>query len=367
MSLQPRPEIRDLKISEHGGLNYSELETLGLSPNEVIDFSVSSNPNGPPPGIMSKTRDVKIARYPDSGANELRRRLSQKLGVQPRNILIGSGSTELIRLAALAYLGKDDSSMIIEPTFGEYEVACNIMGASIVRQRLAEEDGFTLDINKTRELIQRHSPRVIFICNPNNPTGNYIGQEEFNRLLAVAGDSLVILDEAYIVFVEHAWFSPPMVEGNNLLVLRSMTKDYTLAGLRLGYAIAGDEIIDSLRRVCPPWNVNTVAQQAAIFALQQDEFLKRSRVMVARGKDYLVRQLTRLGLRCLPSEAHYFLVEVGDAADFRQRLLRKKILVRDCTSFGLPRHIRIAPRDLKLCRQLVAAIKEVQREERNAG
>jgi len=97
---------------------------------------------------------------------------------------------------------------------------------------------------------------------------------------------------------EHGGFSPAMVEDNNLLVLRSMTKDYTLAGLRLGYAIAGDEIIDSLRRVCPPWNVNTVAQQAAIFALQQDEFLKRSRVMVAGGKDYLVRQLTRLGLRC---------------------------------------------------------------------
>lgn len=97
---------------------------------------------------------------------------------------------------------------------------------------------------------------------------------------------------------EHGGFSPAMVEDNNLLVLCSMTKDYTLAGLRLGYAIAGDEIIDSLRRVCPPWNVNTVAQQAAIFALQQDEFLKRSRVMVARGKDYLVRQLTRLGLRC---------------------------------------------------------------------
>lgn len=253
---------------------------------------------------MSKTRDVKIARYPDSGANELRRRLSQKLGVQPRNILIGSGSTELIRLAALAYLGKDDRAMIIEPTFGEYEVACNIMGASIVRQRLAEEDGFTLDISKTRELIERHSPRVIFICNPNNPTGNYIGQEEFNRLLAVAGDSLVILDEAYIVFVEHAWFSPPMVEGNNLLVLRSMTKDYTLAGLRLGYAIAGDEIIDLLRRVCPPWNVNTVAQRAGILVLQQDEFLKRSRVMVARGRNYLVRH-------SLDMAAVYKIVEDG--------------------------------------------------------
>jgi histidinol-phosphate aminotransferase len=108
--------------------------------------------------------------------------------------------------------------------------------------------------------------------------------------------------------------------------------------------------------------VNSVAQRAGILALQQDEFLERSRALAAKGKNYLVRELTRLGLRCLPSEANFFLVEVGNASDFRQRLLRKKILVRDCTSFGLPHHIRIAPRGLRKCQQLVSAIKELQGE-----
>jgi histidinol-phosphate aminotransferase len=360
--LKPRPEISNLRVSEHGGPNYGELEALGLSPGEVIDFSVSSNPNGPPPGLRIGAKDVHIDRYPDSEAGEMRRCLAQKLGVMTRNILVGSGSTELIRLATLAYLGRGDRAIIIEPTFGEYEVACHIMGASIIRQRLVEENGFTLDVDRTIELIRQHRPQVIFICNPNNPTGHYLDRTRFERILATASDCLVILDEAYILFVDSAWSWIDMIGNHNLLVLRSMTKDYTLAGLRLGYAIAREDIISTLRRVCPPWNVNSVAQRAGILALQQDEFLERSRALAAKGKNYLVQELTRLGLRCLPSEANFFLVEVGNASDFRQWLLRKKILVRDCTSFGLPHHIRIAPRGLRKCQQLVSAIKELQGE-----
>ena len=366
MPLQPRPEIASLKLCEHGGLNYSELEVLGIAPNDVIDFSVGSNPNGVPPGVRPTAKGIRITRYPDSETNSLRRRLAQKLGVTPRNVLVGNGSTELIRLAVLAYLGKGDRAMLIKPTFGEYEVACNIVGASVISQQLLEEDGFKLDIDKTEELIKQHVPRIIFICNPNNPTGNYLSHKEFGRIVSAAGDSLLILDEAYITFVDKAWSSLNMIEKGNLLILRSMTKDYALAGLRLGYAIAHEEIINSLRRVCPPWNVNAVAQQAGIVVLQHDRYLEQSCAMVARNKSFLVEELTRLGFRCLPSKANFFLVEVGNATDFRQRLLAKKILVRDCTSFGLPQYIRIAPRNLKRCRKLVAAIKEIVNGGRDA-
>ena len=362
MSLQPRPEVRDLQPSEHGGLNYPELEVMGLSPNEVIDFSVSSNPSGPPRGLTAKTGAVRIDRYPDSEASELRRCLGHKLGIKPENIVIGSGSTELIRLAALAYLGKKDTAIIIEPTFGEYEVACNIMGASIIRQRLAAEDGFRLDLDRTVGLIGQFRPKAVFINNPNNPTGSYVSRQEFSRLVDAAAESLVVLDEAYIMFVENAWSPLDMVDDTNVLVLRSMTKDYSLAGLRLGYAVARKDIIDTLRRVCPPWNVNSVAQQVGLLALQQDGFLERSRVAAAKAKKYLVRELTRLGFRCLPSQANYFLVEVGCAREFRQRLLKKKIVVRDCTSFGLPNHVRIAPRDMRACRRLISAIEGLQGE-----
>ena len=363
MGLQPRSEISGLKKSEHGGPNYAELEALGISPGEVIDFSVSSNPNGPPPGVRATIKSQRIDIYPDSGASEFRRQLADKIMVSPRNILAGSGSTELIRLAALAYLSKGDRAVIIDPTFGEYEVACNLMGAHIIRERLPAENGFTLDIAKTIYCIRKHKPQVVFVCNPNNPTGNYIGQEEFSNLLAAAADSLVVLDEAYIAFVGNTWSWQDMIEDSNLLVLRSMTKDYTLAGLRLGYAIAREEIIDTLRSVCPPWNVNSVAQLAGTVALQQDEFLDKSRIKVARAKAYLIEELTRLGYYCLPSDANFFLVEVGSASNFRQRLLEKRIVVRDCTSFGLPGHIRIAPRGLEACRKLINAIKELHGEE----
>ena len=360
--MDARPEIRHLKTSEHGGLNYSELEATGIAPGEVIDFSVSSNPNGPPPGLRVTTKGVRIERYPDSEANELRRCLGGKLGIEPRNILVGSGSTELIRLAALAYLGKGDTAVVIQPTFGEYEVACNIMGGQIVRQQLALDDGFSLDTGSMVEMVKRHKPKVIFINNPNNPTGNYVSRHDFEKLLAAAPDSLIVLDEAYVSFVENAWSPVDLTHDSNLLVLRSMTKDYALAGLRLGYAIGRKEIIDSLRRVCPPWNVNSIAQQAGLLVLQQDDFLRRSRAIAARSKKYLMGELTRLGFRCLPSEANFFLVEVGDAAGFRRRLLGKKMLVRDCTSFGLPGYIRLAPRDPRACRRLIAAIEELQAE-----
>ncbi|MCX5999485.1 MAG: histidinol-phosphate transaminase [Chloroflexi bacterium] len=359
MSLLPRPEIANLRIAAHGGPDYAELEALGLSPDDVIDFSVSSNPIGPPRGVRSAARHARIDRYPDSQAGELRHLLAEKLGVASEQILVGSGSTELIRLAALAYLDRYDKAMIIEPTFAEYEVACRIMGSAIIRQHLAEEDDFALDTDQSRRLMEQHRPRLVFICNPNNPTGKYVRKRDFVTLFSAAGDSLVVLDEAYVPFVSRAWSWRDMIDSGNLLVLRSMTKDYNLAGLRLGYAIARADIIEALRTVCPPWNVNSVAQQAGITALEQKDFAKRSRLMVARAKDYLVSELTRLGFRCLPSDANYFLVDVGNAADFRRRLLRQKLLVRDCASFGLPHLVRIAPRRMSHCRKLITAIRKL--------
>jgi len=359
LSLLLREELKGITPSPHGGIDYIELEALGIAPEEILDFSANLNPFGPPPRVREALSKVDIAHYPASGASRLRRCLSEKIGVAPENILMGSGSTELIRLAALAYFAQGDQVLVIEPTFGEYEVACNIIGASLIRQRLSVEKGFQLNVKETIELIHRHCPKGIFISNPNNPTGQYLLQEEFKELLNVSNDFLVVLDEAYITFVDNAWSSLNMIEGNNLLVLRSMTKDYALAGLRLGYGIAQREIIDTMRRICPPWNVNAIAQQAGIIAMREEGYLKRCQVELKEAKDYLIVELSRLGFSLIPSEANFFLVEVGDARGFRHNLLKHKILVRDCTSFGLPSYIRIAPRTLPECYRLVAAIREM--------
>jgi histidinol-phosphate aminotransferase len=356
------PSRLNLAPATHGGVDYAELEVLGITPQEVLDFSANLNPFGPPPGIMGAINEVDISRYPDSQSTYLKRSLSRRLGIREENIMVGGGSTELIRLAALAHFNKEDKVLIIEPTFGEYEVACQIAGASVIKQQLLVENTFQLDIEETIGLIQRHCITGVFIANPNNPSGRYISQMEFEKILDVAKNALVVLDEAYISFVENSWSSLNFILADNLLILRSLTKDYAMAGLRLGYGVADKEIIATLRNICLPWNVNALAQKAGIVALENEEYLKGCQTELKKSKNYLITELFGLGLSPLPSEANFFLVEVGDATVFRLELLKRKILVRDCTSFGLPQYIRIAPRTLPECQKLVAAIKEIMKE-----
>ncbi|MEA3442582.1 MAG: histidinol-phosphate transaminase [Chloroflexota bacterium] len=351
----------------HGGIDYAELEMLGIASQEVLDFSANLNPFGPPPGIMEAINEMDVSHYPDSESTSLRRSLSSSLGIKENNIIVGNGSTELIRLAALAYLDKEDKVLVIEPTFGEYELACQLAGASVIKQQLLPEDVFRLDVKETLALIQRHGITGVFIANPNNPSGQYISQIEFEKILDAAKNALVVLDEAYISFVENSWTSFDFILAGNLLVLRSMTKDYAMAGLRLGYGVASEEIIANLHNISLPWNVNALAQKAGIVALENEDYLNHCRAELEKAKSYLITELSTLGLSPLPSKANFFLVEVGDARIFRTELLKRKILVRDCTSFGLPHYIRIAPRTLPECQKLIASVKEIMKGKRRIG
>lgn len=360
MPLRPRAAIQGISPAVHGGINHAELEELGIAPAEIIDFSANLNPFGPPPGLREVLSRVDVARYPDSQATEFKRALSAKLRVPMENLLAASGSTELIYLAALAYFEPGDRVLIIKPAFGEYEVASQIAGASIVEEFLAPATGFRLNVNETIELIQQHQPKGVFINNPHNPTGGYMPRSDLDQILHECPDSLVVLDEAYIAGVENPWHSLGLVTGGNLLVLRSMTKDFALAGLRLGYGVAAPDIINALSRIQPPWSVNTMAQQAGIFVLGQDKYTQQCQVKIRGAKAYLVKELTNLGMAPLHSEATFFLVRVGDAADFRHRLLQHKLLVRDCASFGFPDYIRIAPRTMPECQRLIKVIKEIR-------
>jgi len=225
---------------------------------------------------------------------------------------------------------------------------------------LLEKTNFQLNIAETANLIQKHGPKGIFLCNPNNPTGQYLSKKEVEQIISMAEDSLVILDEAYIAFTENAWKSLNLIDSGNLIVLRSMTKDYALAGLRLGYAVAAEPVISVLKRVRPPWNVNSVAQKAGVLALKADAYIGKCGKNIAEAREFLMKELTNLGLPPLPSQTNFFLVKVGNAAEFRQALLKRRILVRDCASFGLPDYIRLAPRSLSECQRLVTAIKLIK-------
>lgn len=357
--LPPRPAINKISPCVHGGIDYEELARLDISPETVIDFSVSCNPFGSPPSIREALSDTPIERYPDTEASELRQALAQKLNISPDKLIIGNGSTELIRLIVTAYFDTDDLVLIPQPNYGEYEVACHLANTKILKQPALKEPVFQPDIKEFTSLLQKHQPKAVFLCNPNNPTGQYMSKEKFIQIMSSSQDSLVILDEAYIAFTEKAWTSLDLIDRNNLIILRSMTKDYALAGLRLGYAIAAEPIISVLKRVRPPWNVNALAQKAGIIALNADSYLKECSSKIRAAKDFLMKELERLGISPLPSQTNFFLVRVGNATTFRQAILKKGILVRDCTSFGLPQYIRLAPRTLPECQKLIEAIKEI--------
>jgi len=267
---------------------------------------------------------------------------------------------ELIRLIATTYFGRGDSVLILEPTFGEYEVACQVVGAKILKQWGKAEDHFALKMEETVSIIKRRRPRGIFICNPNNPTGQYLSQPQVEMILDTGRDSLLILDEAYIAFTAESWPSTDLISRGNVIILRSMTKDYALAGLRLGYAIANQEIIQNLRKVCPPWNVNVVAQKAGVIALKDTDYLQRCESEIRQAKQFLIDELCRLGFTLIPSKTNFFLIRVADAKAFRTALLRHGIMVRDCTSFGLPQYIRIAPRTMPECRKLITTLKALK-------
>ncbi len=360
MSLRPRPEIENLEACPHGGLNQAELKAMGLTPEAVLDFSVCANPFLPPPEVRKVLDTIAINRYPDSEATEFRQYLSAKLGVAPVHILAGSGATELIRLIALTYFRPGDSVLILEPTFGEYRVACQIAGAGVVKQWARAEENFTPRIEEMVNLIRQLHPKGVFLCNPNNPTGHYLSRQEVARVLEACGDGLLILDEAYIAFVEASWSSLDLISGGNLIILRSMTKDYALAGLRLGYAVANEEIGSALRRVCPPWNVNVVAQKAGVVTMSDTHYLERCQREIRQAKQFLIGELQRLGFTLVTSSTNFFLVKVSNAQDFRTALLRNGILVRDCTSFGLPQYVRIAAGTLPQCQKLVDAIRAMR-------
>ena len=362
MPLQPRPEIENLQVCPHGGIDYAELGAMGITPKAVLDFSVCTNPFMPPPGIREMLNNIAIDKYPDCEATELRQRLSERLGVPLDNILVGSGTTELIRLIALAYFRRGDRILILEPTYGEYETTCQIVGAKPIKQWLKAEDKFAPRIEETVDLIRQHHPRAVFICNPNNPTGKYLARQEVESVLDVIEDGLLILDEAYLAFVEKSWSSIELISQANVVILRSMTKDYGLAGLRLGYTVTSQEITENLRRVCPPWNVNVIAQKVGAMVLEDVDYLEQTRQKIREAKQYLIDGFSRLGFQLLPSDTNYFLVKVGSAQAFRTALLKQGIQVRDCTSFGFPEYVRIAPRTMPECQKLMATVHELQKK-----
>jgi histidinol-phosphate aminotransferase len=356
-----------LPPSVHGGLDYAELSRLGLVPDDVLDFSVNGNPFGPPSGVREVWAQVALDRYPDRACLALRATLAERNACSRAQVWVGNGTSELIWLLGLAYLRPGDAVVVVGPTYGEYAAAGKLMQARVETFAARQEDGFRPAVDALKALLRGARPRLTFLCNPNNPTGVYLQRATVETLVAANPDGLLVLDEAYAAFVADRWDAASLLETGRVVVLRSMTKDYALAGLRLGYLLACARVVEAVRRVQPPWSVNAVAQAAGLAALQSDTYCRDTLAETRRAASELRRALSALGLRVRPSDTHFFLVQVGDASQTRADLLRHGILVRDCTSFGLPAFVRIAARRPEENRRLIAAWRDPLEERDGDG
>lgn len=360
VSPRPRPSVMATPPAHHGALDYAELERRQIDPDSVLDFSVNSNPFGPSPRVAPALRQVPLDRYPDREALALRRALADRLRLAPQNLVVGNGSAELLWLIALAFLEPGDRVLVIGPTFGEYARTAGLAGASVHHWVAGEETDFAVRPDAVEQHLRSLHPRAAFVCNPNNPTGVLLSPDVLLGWAAAAPTTLWVVDEAYHAFAPD--FEPMIGRAPaNVVVLRSMTKDYALAGLRLGYAVGHPAVIAALAQVRPAWNVNALALAAGLAALQDEKHLRDSLAALWAARQSLVAGLTALGWPPLPSAVHFFLLQVGDAAALRHALLDRGIQVRDCASFGLPAHVRIATRREEENARLLACLASLPR------
>jgi len=343
--------------TEHGGNIYKLAEELEVPEDEIIDFSASINPLG----ISRKVKNVIrkelncLVHYPDPEAALLREEIGQYHGIDPATIICGNGSTELIHLIARAL--KPEKVLIPMPTFSEYERACKIARnkLQVASYKLRKENNFAINPDEFISLIKIStgsksnsslSVNMAFLCNPNNPTGDLLKQEDVLRIANVAKEMkyYLVIDEAFIDFCPEESVIEAVQYNPYLIVLRSMTKFYALSGLRIGYGVFPLSLIERINRFKEPWTLNTLAQKAAIAILKDKDYPQQTFKLIKREKDFLERGFKKIGIEFYPSKANFYLLKIPSLNNTLTELRKKGILVRDCSNFkGLGNsYIRVA-------------------------
>jgi len=363
-----KDSIKNLKPCVHGGEVLDAAGKSGFTREEILDFSSSVNPLGPSKKALEAAESSfkEIPAYPDSNSNELRQAIADHFNVLSKNnVIVGNGSTELMYLFAETFIKKGDTAVIPAPTFGEYESAVRKTGETPKFVKLNKNFNVEAAVFK-REMI---GAKIVFLCNPNNPTSILIPNETLKGIIeeALAQDILVFLDEDFLEFVENEK-SLSMINKiesyPNLFILRSFTKIYGLTGLRVGYGIASQEIINMLLCAKIPWNVNCLAQAAAVAALKDEEHLRVTRELIKKEKAQLLDELGEIkSFKIFLPDANFFFIDIRKsgltATELKNKLLRQGILIRDCTSFrGLdPYYIRVAVKTRVENERLIEALK----------
>jgi histidinol-phosphate aminotransferase len=338
-----RPVLDSITPYEAGKPLEALAAELGVA--DVVRLSANENPLGPSPRVVEAIRReaTRVHLYPDGGSSALRDALGRMLGVAPAQIVIGNGADELITLIALAAFDPGDEAVIPQPSFEPYTTGVVIAGALVRPSPLA---GYDTDLDDmARRLTER--TKAVFLCSPHNPATTIIRRAPLTAFLDALGrDSpLVVLDEAYRDFCDDPEYPDGvalLARYPRLIVLRTLSKIAGLAGLRVGYAVAGVETIDRLNRVRAPYNVNRLGQAAGLAAVEDLGHWERTRRLVLAERAFLSEQLARRSIAFPPSQANFLLARVPKAAAARDRMLRAGVLVRDGAAVGFPEHLRIS-------------------------
>jgi histidinol-phosphate aminotransferase len=323
------------------------MKEAGINPDDVKDFSVSINPVILPDSIQEVIRESAIYRYPDSRSRTLVEKLSREYRHPPEEIMVVNGTSQAIFLIAAAFLKTGDTTLIAGPTYSEYRDAAEVSGARILEYRALEANGFKPDCRELSRIIRKEQPKVFWICSPNNPTGSWLEEKELRQLSTACSDTgcLMVLDEAYRCFAPPGLL--PEISLPDVLTLHSMTKDFCIPGLRLGWLRAETSLIETLLRRQPDWSVSAPAQDAGAACMERLDYFQNSWDETRENTLYMAGRLRELDLQVFPSAGNFLLVKIGNDAAVKKlgnRLWKKLILVRDCASFGLEGFIRIGTR-----------------------
>lgn len=349
--MEERPEIKEIK-------EY----VPGKTPKEpgVVKLASNENPFGPSPkaieAIAKEAKNLQI--YPDQKSILLRESLAKKLNISDQCIICGNGSDDIMQILAATYLNPGDEVIISKNTFSVYELVTRIFDGRLV---FVDLKNYELDLDGFTGAITPKT-KMIFLTNPNNPTGSAFSAAEFDALMKKVPDStLVIVDEAYIEFAERKDLPDPLKyvkEGKNVVTLRTFSKFYGLAGLRVGYGVARADLVKPMFRTKTPFNVNRLAQVGAVAALEDKEFQDKTYQNNLEGKKYLYAELDKLGFEYKKTEANFIFINLKRSADqLFIEMMKQGVIIRPLTSFGLPEAIRVSIGTREQNEKFIAALK----------
>ncbi len=340
---------------------------LGLK--RVIKLASNENPFGPSPKVVKAIAQaaLDVHRYPDGGCHYLRSAVAAHLGVRGNQLIFGNGSDEIIIMALRAFIEPGDEVIVSHPSFAVYSIGSRILGAAL---KVIPMVDFRHDVTAMAQAVTKKT-KIIFIDNPGNPSGGFVTKSELQRFLkSIPKDVVVFLDEAYYEYACHEKDYPQSLPWigryPNLIIARTFSKAYALAGLRLGYAVADVQMIDVLDRVREPFNVNAIAQAAAIAALKDSVYYRKGMAMVEQERGYLYEHIRAMGLTLIPSATNFILIDLmRESKKISDALLAKGVIIRDMTPWGLNTFIRVTigtpEENKKFIRALNGIVKKQER------